>query len=118
MKCPKENSSRTWMRCREPTLLLLLAEQPDRCCYTRPSSKNSSPSLEGWLSRLRRAYALFIKTPGVPTDFRDPRRREVRHRGELLFKYAGFTGARLGWTVVPDPEYSDGSKVRDDFNRS
>lgn len=33
-------------------------------------------------------------------------------------KYAGFTGVRLGWTVIPDEVcFSDGSPVRDDFNR-
>lgn len=33
-------------------------------------------------------------------------------------KYAGFTGARLGWTVIPDDvKFSDGSPVRNDFNR-
>lgn len=33
-------------------------------------------------------------------------------------KYAGFTGARLGWTVIPDEvKFSDGSPVRNDFNR-
>lgn len=33
-------------------------------------------------------------------------------------KYAGFTGVRLGWTVVPSNlKFKDGSLVRDDFNR-
>merc|ERR1719491_80919 len=33
-------------------------------------------------------------------------------------KYAGFTGARLGWTIIPSSlTWSDGSLVRDDFNR-
>ncbi len=33
-------------------------------------------------------------------------------------KYAGFTGTRLGWTVIPNEvKFSDGSPVRDDFNR-
>lgn len=33
-------------------------------------------------------------------------------------KYAGFTGTRLGWTVIPDDvKFSDGSPVRNDFNR-
>lgn len=33
-------------------------------------------------------------------------------------KYAGFTGARLGWTVIPDEvKFSDGTPVRNDFNR-
>lgn len=33
-------------------------------------------------------------------------------------KYAGFTGTRLGWTVIPDEvKFADGSPVRNDFNR-
>lgn len=33
-------------------------------------------------------------------------------------KYAGFTGVRLGWTVVPkDLLFSDGFPVAKDFNR-
>ncbi len=33
-------------------------------------------------------------------------------------KYAGFTGTRLGWTVVPDAlRFADGSKVQDAFVR-
>ena len=33
-------------------------------------------------------------------------------------KYAGFTGVRLGWTVVPEQlTFADGSPVINDFNR-
>merc|ERR1712216_211011 len=33
-------------------------------------------------------------------------------------KYAGFTGVRLGWTVVPKAlKFSDGSPVWNDYNR-
>ena len=33
-------------------------------------------------------------------------------------KYAGFTGVRLGWTVVPKTlTYADGATVHADFNR-
>lgn len=33
-------------------------------------------------------------------------------------KYAGFTGVRLGWTVVPEQlRYADGFPVINDFNR-
>ena len=65
------------------------------------------------------AYAPFIKTPGVPTSiFEIPGAEKCAIEVNSFSKYAGFTGARLGWTVVPDAlEYSDGSKVRDDFNR-
>lgn len=33
-------------------------------------------------------------------------------------KYAGFTGVRLGWTVVPEAlQFADGHQVQKDFNR-
>lgn len=33
-------------------------------------------------------------------------------------KLAGFTGVRLGWTVIPNAiKYADGSSLRDDYNR-
>jgi LL-diaminopimelate aminotransferase len=33
-------------------------------------------------------------------------------------KYAGFTGVRLGWTVIPNElKFADGSSVKTDFNR-
>ena len=33
-------------------------------------------------------------------------------------KYAGFTGVRLGWTVVPEAlKFADGTPVQKDFNR-
>lgn len=33
-------------------------------------------------------------------------------------KYAGFTGVRLGWTVVPEAlQFADGHLVQKDFNR-
>lgn len=35
-----------------------------------------------------------------------------------LSKYAGFTGVRLGWTVVPEAlKFADGTPVIQDFNR-
>ncbi|KAJ8605226.1 hypothetical protein CTAYLR_000478 [Chrysophaeum taylorii] len=65
------------------------------------------------------AYAPFIRTPGVPKSiFEIEGARECAIEVNSFSKYAGFTGVRLGWTVVPDTlEYADGSKVRDDFNR-
>jgi LL-diaminopimelate aminotransferase len=65
------------------------------------------------------AYAPFIRTPGVPTSiFEIDGATECAIEVNSFSKYAGFTGARLGWTVVPDAlTFKDGSKVRDDFNR-
>mmetsp|Transcript_20866 Transcript_20866/g.65677 ORF Transcript_20866/g.65677 Transcript_20866/m.65677 type:complete len:432 (-) Transcript_20866:78-1373(-) len=65
------------------------------------------------------AYAPFIRTPGVPKSIFDIDGAETCCIEVNSFsKYAGFTGVRLGWTVVPAAlEYADGFKVRDDFNR-
>jgi len=65
------------------------------------------------------AYAPFIRSPGVPTSiFEIEGARKCAIEVNSFSKYAGFTGVRLGWTVVPDElEFADGSKVKDDFNR-
>jgi len=65
------------------------------------------------------AYAPFIRSEGVPKSiFEIDGAREVAMECNSFSKYAGFTGVRLGWTVVPDElTFSDGTKVRDDFNR-
>ena len=65
------------------------------------------------------AYAPFIRSEGVPKSiFEIEGAREVAMECNSFSKYAGFTGVRLGWTVVPDElTFADGTKVRDDFNR-
>mmetsp|Transcript_6007 Transcript_6007/g.16824 ORF Transcript_6007/g.16824 Transcript_6007/m.16824 type:complete len:445 (-) Transcript_6007:121-1455(-) len=65
------------------------------------------------------AYAPFIRTPGVPKSiFEVPGAKDVAIEVNSFSKYAGFTGVRLGWTVVPkNLKFSDGTLVRDDFNR-
>ncbi len=65
------------------------------------------------------AYAPFIRTPGVPKSiFEIDGARSCAIEVNSFSKYAGFTGVRLGWTVIPDElKFADGSSVRDDFNR-
>lgn len=65
------------------------------------------------------AYAPFIRTPGVPKSIYEIEgAKEVAIECNSFSKYAGFTGVRLGWTVVPsDLKFSDGTPVRNDFNR-
>jgi LL-diaminopimelate aminotransferase len=65
------------------------------------------------------AYAPFIRTPGVPKSiFEIAGAKDVAMEVNSFSKYAGFTGVRLGWTVVPSGlKFKDGSLVRDDFNR-
>lgn len=65
------------------------------------------------------AYAPFINKPSVPTSiFEIEGARDVAIEVNSFSKYAGFTGVRLGWVVVPSElQFADGSSVRADFNR-
>lgn len=65
------------------------------------------------------AYAPFIRNPDIPTSiFEIEDAREVAIEVNSFSKYAGFTGVRLGWVVVPSElKFEDGSLVRNDFNR-
>uniref|UniRef100_A0A7S2AUR3 Aminotransferase class I/classII large domain-containing protein n=1 Tax=Pycnococcus provasolii TaxID=41880 RepID=A0A7S2AUR3_9CHLO len=65
------------------------------------------------------AYAIYIENPDCPkTIYEIPGADEVAIETCSFSKYAGFTGLRLGWTVVPENlTFSDGSKVKTDYNR-
>jgi len=65
------------------------------------------------------AYAPFIRSEGVPKSIYEIEgAKDVAIEVNSFSKYAGFTGARLGWTIIPSSlTWSDGSLVRDDFNR-
>merc|ERR1712021_253737 len=65
------------------------------------------------------AYAPFIRSKNVPKSiFEIEGAKDVAIEVNSFSKYAGFTGVRLGWTVVPSNlKFKDGSLVRDDFNR-
>lgn len=65
------------------------------------------------------AYAPFIKTPGVPKSIYEiDGARTCAIEVNSFSKYAGFTGVRLGWTIVPSElTFSDGTPVRNDWNR-
>jgi len=65
------------------------------------------------------AYAPFIRTEGVPKSiFEVEGARDVAIEVNSFSKYAGFTGVRLGWTVIPSSlTFADGTPVKNDFNR-
>ena len=65
------------------------------------------------------AYAIYISNPNCPkTIFEIPGADECCIETCSFSKYAGFTGLRLGWTVVPDKlKFADGSLVKNDWNR-
>jgi len=67
------------------------------------------------------AAALFNPLPthhNKQTIYEIPGAEEVAIETCSFSKYAGFTGVRLGWTVVPKAlKYADGSLVHTDWNR-
>ena len=65
------------------------------------------------------AYAPFIRSDDVPKSILDiPGARTCAIEVNSLSKYAGFTGVRLGWTIVPKAlKFADGTPVANDYNR-
>lgn len=65
------------------------------------------------------AYAPFIRSPNVPRSILEIEgARDVAIEVNSFSKYAGFTGVRLGWVVVPNElRFADGSPVKADFDR-
>lgn len=64
------------------------------------------------------AYAMYISDDSPHSIFEIPGAKEVAIETSSFSKYAGFTGVRLGWTVVPkELLFSDGFPVAKDLNR-
>ncbi len=65
------------------------------------------------------AYSEFVKDDSLPKSiFEIDGAREVAIEINSFSKPIGFTGVRLGWTLVPkELKFEDGSLVRDDWNR-
>lgn len=65
------------------------------------------------------AYASYVSGDHKPRSIYEvPGAREVAIEISSFSKFAGFTGVRLGWAVVPDELlYADGTRVARDFDR-
>ena len=65
------------------------------------------------------AYANYIQDPSLPKSIFEIRdAKKVAIELGSFSKLAGFTGVRLGWTVIPeDLKYDDGFPVKADWNR-
>ncbi|CAM6118978.1 unnamed protein product [Calypogeia fissa] len=64
------------------------------------------------------AYSIYISDDSPKTIYEIPGAREVAIEVSSFSKLVGFTGVRLGWTVVPDELlFSDGFPMIKDFNR-
>lgn len=65
------------------------------------------------------AYSAYIRDPALPRSiFEIPGARECAVEVSSFSKPIGFTGVRLGWTVVPkELRFSDGTPVIQDWTR-
>ncbi|KAL3635307.1 aldolase [Castilleja foliolosa] len=64
------------------------------------------------------AYAVYITDDSPRSIYEIPGAKKVALEVSSFSKIAGFTGVRLGWTVVPkELMYSNGFPVINDFNR-
>ncbi len=65
------------------------------------------------------AYFAFIRDNAIPKSIYEiPGARQCAIEINSFSKLAGFTGVRLGWSVVPsDLKFSDGTSVKKDWNR-
>lgn len=65
------------------------------------------------------AYSHFIKDDSCPRSIYEIEgARDVAIETNSFSKLAGFTGVRLGWTVVPENlKYENGYSIRSDWNR-
>lgn len=65
------------------------------------------------------AYFSFIRNKGIPrTIYEIPNARKCAIEVNSFSKLAGFTGVRLGWSVVPsDLKFADGTPVKQDWTR-
>jgi LL-diaminopimelate aminotransferase len=65
------------------------------------------------------AYSSYIQDPLLPKSiFEIPGARRVAIELGSFSKIAGFTGVRLGWSVVPEElRYEDGTSVKSDWHR-
>ncbi|PIA58175.1 hypothetical protein AQUCO_00500240v1 [Aquilegia coerulea] len=64
------------------------------------------------------AYGMYMTDDNPRSIFEIPGAKEVALETSSFSKYAGFTGVRLGWTVIPkELLFSDGFPVAKDFSR-
>ncbi|KAJ4824860.1 aldolase [Turnera subulata] len=64
------------------------------------------------------SYAPYIRDDSPRSIFEIPGAREVAIEISSFSKFAGFTGIRLGWTIVPEElSFSNGFPVIKDFDR-
>eukprot|EP00249_Psilotum_nudum_P016683 c25943_g1_i1 orf=65-1492(+) len=122
MKCTPENDFFPDLSsvCRTDTIFFCSPNNPTGSAATRNQLEHlvSFAKKNGSIIVFDSAYAIYMSDNNPKSIYEIPGAREVAIETGSFSKYAGFTGVRLGWTVVPDELlYSDGFPVINDFKR-
>lgn len=123
MPCTSDNSFFPDFSCLEPVDLIYF------CSPNNPTGVAATKAqLEALVAFAKKngsiiifdaAYSWYIQDPSLPRSIYEiPGSEEVAIELGSFSKLAGFTGVRLGWTVIPSTlKYDDGSLVKDDWKR-
>lgn len=107
----------------QPTDLIYFCSpnNPTGACATKDQLKNLVKFAKAHQSIILydAAYAHFIQDENLPKSIYEvPGAEEVAIEINSFSKIAGFTGVRLGWTVVPQSlQYENGASVKNDWKR-
>ncbi|KAI5661425.1 hypothetical protein M9H77_20748 [Catharanthus roseus] len=122
MKCGPENNffPDDYSKRRSDVIFFCSPNNPTGHAATRPQLQQlvDFALQNGSIIVFDSAYATYI-SDGSPTSiYQIPGAKKVAIEVSSFSKFGGFTGVRLGWTVVPEElRYSDGFPVRHDYNR-
>ena len=119
--CRATTFFQTWKLRRTRTSSSCSPNNPTGAAATRAQCKDlvDFANKNGQIVIYDAAYAFYIENPDCPKTIYEIEGSETCCIESCSFsKYAGFTGLRLGWTVVPEAlKFADGSSVRFDWNR-
>jgi LL-diaminopimelate aminotransferase len=123
LPCTAENSYFPDLSKLEENSLLYFCSpnNPTGATATRPQLEAlvETALKKGCVAVFDAAYAEYIRDPALPKSvFEIDGSRECAIEVNSFSKSAGFTGVRLGWTVVPkELKYAGGESVNADWNR-
>ena len=122
MNCLKENGFFPDLSKANKTDLIFFCNpnNPTGACATREQLQSlvDFAKANGSIIVYDAAYAIYIEDGSPKSIYEIEGADECCIETCSFSKYAGFTGVRLGWTVVPNKlKFSDGTPVNKDWNR-
>ncbi len=123
LPCTQENNFFPDLSLIKPDSLIYFCSpnNPTGACATKAQLKKlvDFANRNGCIIIFDSAYYAFIRDAKLPrTIYEIPGARKCAIEINSFSKLAGFTGVRLGWSVVPSSvKFADGTPVKNDWNR-